>query len=67
MRQFYDDQVHHKNLVKQADRAYDRQVGDHIKEKVQTINKLTDLDNTKRMLARGYIALENLTAANMAK
>ena len=28
---------------------------------------MTDLDNTKRMLARGYVALENLTAANAGK
>ena len=38
-----------------------------IKDKVKAIDKLTDLDNTKRMLARGYVALENLTAANSVK
>ena len=38
-----------------------------IKEKVATIDKLTDLDNTKRMLARGQMALENVTRSNMVK
>ena len=32
-----------------------------------TIDKLTDLDNTKRMLARGHMALENVTRSNMVK
>ena len=67
MRKFYDDQVHHKKLLQISENENDKQLGAHIKEKVQTINKLTDLDNTKRMLARGYVALENLTAANVAK
>ena len=51
----------------QADHKYEQDLGQHIKEKVKAIDKLTDLDNTKRMLARGYVALENLTAANSAK
>lgn len=38
-----------------------------ITDRVKTIDKLTDLDNTKRMLARGQQALENQTAANAAK
>ena len=38
-----------------------------IKEKVATIDKLTDLDNTKRMLARGQMALENVTRSNIVK
>ena len=38
-----------------------------IKDKVATIDKLTDLDNTKRMLARGQMALENVTRSNMVK
>lgn len=38
-----------------------------IKERVATIDKLTDLDNTKRMLARGHMALENVTKSNIAK
>ena len=35
------------------------QLGEYIKERVRTIDKLTDVDNTKRMLARGNLALEN--------
>lgn len=35
-----------------------------IKERTQTIDRLTDLDNTKRMLKRGSVALENITAAH---
>ena len=38
-----------------------------IKDKIATIDKLTDLDNTKRMLARGQMALENVTRSNMVK
>ena len=38
-----------------------------IKDKIATIDKLTDLDNTKRMLARGQMALENVTKSNMVK
>lgn len=42
-------------------------LGQFIKQRVQTIDKLTDLDNTKRMLARGNVALENVTCANVAR
>ena len=38
-----------------------------IKNKVQSIDKLTYLDNTKRMLARGQMAVENLQANATAK
>lgn len=54
-------------MKREQENQNDRRLGEHIKTKVQTINKLADMDNTKRMLARGYVALENLTAANSAK
>ena len=45
----------------------DRNLGQLIKDKVKTIDRLTDLDNTKRMLARGAMAVENLEANATAK
>lgn len=41
------------------DNQNERDLGKFIEDKVKTINTLTDLDNTKRMLARGQLALEN--------
>lgn len=67
MRRFYDTQVEEKRRHKVAEQDNDREVGEFIKDRVRTINKLTDLDNTKRMLARGNIALENQTKANIKK
>ena len=49
------------------DNQNERDLGQFIQEKVKTINTLTDLDNTKRMLARGQMALENQTHANAAR
>ena len=67
LRKFYDDQVEQKRRERENDQLNDMQLGLHIKNKVSTINKLADLDNTKRMLARGQVALENMTNLNLAK
>lgn len=67
MRKYYDDQVHHKRQRQQQEKDNDVQMGNHIRDKVSTINKLMDLDNNKRQLMRGQIALENITAHNTAK
>ena len=53
MRKFYDNQVEEKRLMRAQEHQNDRQLGQMITNKIETINKLTDLDNTKRMLARG--------------
>ena len=42
-------------------------LGEHIREKVSSINMLMDYDNNRRNLYRGQIALENITVANIAK
>mmetsp|Transcript_34493 Transcript_34493/g.42535 ORF Transcript_34493/g.42535 Transcript_34493/m.42535 type:complete len:141 (+) Transcript_34493:695-1117(+) len=67
MRRFYDDQIQQKKIQKQHEKYNDVQLGQHIKEKVSTINRLMDLDSNKRNMVRGQVALENITAANMAK
>ena len=67
MRQFYDSQVEQKRQVRNAENHNDQELGKYIKDRVATIDKLTDLDNTKRMLARGYMALENQNKANIQK
>mmetsp|Transcript_18324 Transcript_18324/g.24482 ORF Transcript_18324/g.24482 Transcript_18324/m.24482 type:complete len:96 (+) Transcript_18324:1078-1365(+) len=67
MRRFYDDQIEQKKIQKQHEKYNDVQLGQHIKEKVSTINRLMDLDSNKRNMVRGQVALENITAANMAK
>ena len=67
MRNFYDSQVNEKILKKKQDVENDNALGKMIKDKIATIDKLTDLDNTKRMLARGQMALENVTRSNMVK
>ena len=54
-------------MKKQHDQENDTALGKLIKDRVATIDKLTDLDNTKRMLARGHMALENVTRSNMVK
>ena len=67
MKKFYDDQVAEKKMRRSQDKRNEQDLGRHIKDRVQTIDKLTDLDNTKRMLARGQLALENQTSAHIAK
>ena len=67
MRRFYDNQVEEKRRQKQNEMENEVQLGEYIKERVRTIDKLTDVDNTKRMLARGNLALENQTKANVKK
>jgi len=67
MKKFYDNQVQDKRLMKSQERQNDRELGMSIKDRVQTIDQLTDLDNTKRMLARGHLALENQTQAHTMK
>ena len=67
MRRFYDTQVEEKRRNKMVEQDNEREVGEFIKDRVRTINKLTDIDNTKRMLARGSIALENQNKANIKK
>ena len=42
-------------------------LGEHIRDKVSSINMLMDYDNNKRNLHRGQVALENITRANIAK
>ena len=59
MRKFYDNQVLEKRLKNINDNENEVELGRFIKDRVKTIDKLTDLDNTKRMLARGHVALEN--------
>ena len=59
MRKFYDNQIHEKRMRQSQDNQNERDLGKYIEDKVKTINTLTDLDNTKRMLARGQLALEN--------
>ena len=59
MRKFYDNQVQEKRVRNENDLVNEQELGRFIKDRVKTIDKLTDLDNTKRMLARGHIALEN--------
>ena len=48
-------------------RQNDRSLGQSIKEKVMQVNSLADLDNTKRMLARGQIAVDNIKMTSMAR
>lgn len=67
MKKFYDNQVQEKLHRKSQDKQTDRDLGTYIKDRVKTIDKLTDLDNTKRMLARGHLALENQTHAHTLK
>ena len=67
MKKFYDDQVAEKKMRRSQDKQNEQDLGRYIKDRVQTIDKLTDLDNTKRMLARGQLALENQTSAHVAK
>ena len=67
MRNYYDEQINQKRLQRQAEKEADRQLGAHIQDKVNTINRLMDLDSNKRMMVRGQVALENVTAANVAR
>ena len=66
MKKFYNDQVAEKKLRRSQEKQNEQDLGRYIKDRVQTIDKLTDLDNTKRMLARGQLALENQTTAHIA-
>lgn len=67
MRKYYDEQIHQKQMQKQHEKDNDVQLGQHIATKVSTINRLMDLDSNKRMMVRGQVALENITAANIAR
>ena len=67
LKKFYDNQVHEKQMKQKQDQNNEQELRRFISDRVKTIDKLTDLDNTKRMLARGQQALENQTAANAAK
>ena len=53
LRRFYDQQIMSKNATKQSERDELHKLQSHIDEKCRTLDKLTDLDNTKRMLMRG--------------
>lgn len=67
MRKYYDEQIHQKQMQRQHEKDNDVQLGQHIATKVSTINRLMDLDSNKRMMVRGQVALENITAANIAR
>ena len=67
MRKFYDEQIHQKKMQKQHEKDNDVQLGQHIADKVSTINRLMNLDSNKRMMVRGQVALENITTANVTR
>ena len=67
MRKFYDEQIHQKKMQKQHEKDNDVQLGQHIADKVSTINRLMNLDSNKRMMVRGQVALENITTANITR
>ena len=67
MRAYYDNQVKLKQEQKQHEKELDRQYAQQIKNKVQTIDKLSKINENARIMKRGILAVENMGFNNMKK
>ena len=67
MRHYYDGQVDHKRKEKEVEKQIDRSLGQTIKDHVQQVAKLAEMDDNKRKVARGKIAVENRTKVDIAR
>ena len=67
MRAYYDNQVKLKQEQKQHEKELDRQYAQQIKNKVQTIDKLSKINENARIMKRGILAVENMGFNNTKK
>ena len=67
MRAYYDNQVKLKQEQKQHEKELDRQYAQQIKNKVQTIDKLSKINENARIMKRGTLAVENMGFNNTKK
>ena len=67
LRDNYDAQIKIKREKEENEKKLDRQLGQQIRDKVQTIDALTTLNDHARILKRGAVALENSMSHNKAK